>query len=74
MSSFVDFADVKARAAPLSKRAKLLRLQTTEERSQLRACPLWRRPAGNRHHSREKPLALFSIKGWRRPNRPSQPR
>lgn len=39
MSSYVDFADVKARCS-IEQAAKLLGLQTTEERMQLRApCP-----------------------------------
>jgi DNA primase len=39
MSSFIDFADVKARCS-IELAAKFLGLQTTEERSQLRApCP-----------------------------------
>ena len=39
MSSFIDFADVKARCS-IEQAAKLLDLKTTEERNQLRApCP-----------------------------------
>jgi hypothetical protein len=39
MSGFVDFADVKARCS-IEQAAKLLGLQCTEERAQLRAlCP-----------------------------------
>src|ERR1700710_984778 len=39
MSSYVDFADVKARCS-IEQAAKLLGLKTTEERMQLRApCP-----------------------------------
>jgi hypothetical protein len=38
MGSFVDFGEVKARCS-IEQAAKLLGLQTTEERSQLRTAP-----------------------------------
>ncbi len=54
MSGFIDFAEVKARCS-IEQAAKLLGLQCTEKRNQLRApCPA----CGNGHHPVKRPRPI----------------